>query len=462
MTRSLSSLWPCVLFSLSLHAGTVEFAQWVPRKFISQELRKSQLSFERSESSFVLPAGDLKPVLKDLRFKVIGQIRDFNVASGVLSLDADGALEVSIGGIFVDQLITRDFGGNVIQVRVQATCSAASLRVPSLSLLSHFSFTNNNDFLPVLSDLDLALPAESWELSAPHCVGIGGIGEQIESTIKEALLHPASLTGLIRDRVAPFLNDWIRSEWPKASSSEGEWSDLAIASADSNGFLLKGNLSIDLADDVILQEIPPALKGETPKFFLSQEGFRVLMQDRAATLLPKFYDLRENASFRKLLGSRLMQFFAWPDLQRFSASTPFVLKNDPSSYVLSLKEDKSQWNATVSGKGSLITLMSGAPIDYLFYQLKVSVPMKMELVNGALRFSTAKADTSLQWNFGPLYQLLYRPDKRIPVNVLTGALATLVSQKSETIELPGFTIGDRTYKLNNLRTEDQLITMDWL
>jgi hypothetical protein len=258
------------------------------------------------------------------------------------------------------------------------------------------------------------------------------------------------------------LNDWIRSQWLKVSSSQGEWSDLAIISADENGFLMKGDLVVAMTDDVVLADIPVTLMGDTPKFILSREGFRTIMQDRVAKLLPKQYDLRENDSFRKLLSSRLMQFFAWPDLRRFNSNTPFVLINDPSSYVLGLTETKGKWTAKLSGNGKLITLIGGAPIDYIVYKLGVTVPLAMNLSGGNLAFSTGAAASTITWSFGALYDMLYHPEKKIPVNVLTGALSDLASNKKEIVELPRFTVGDHDYILNNLQTTDQLITMDWL
>ena len=129
---------------------------------------------------------------------------------------------------------------------------------------------------------------------------------------------------------------------------------------------------------------------------------------------------------------------------------------------LGLSQTGTSWKADISGKGALTTLIGGAPIDYIVYSMSVSVPVNLELNNGDLSFSSGKGSAKLSWSFGYLYQLLYKPQNRIPVNVLTGALAGLVSSKKETVALPRLKLGEKEYRLSNLKVQDQLITMDWL
>jgi len=463
MTRSLCVPFLCALFTFPVHAGSVEFAQWIPWEFLSQELRKSEFILNEKRPSLDLVSGELKPLLRNIDLDVKGTFSSLTVGNNDVSLSGTGSLSLRIGSLHIDQLVVREFGGNVLQVRIKADCSAIQLEIPALSISSLFSMKEERNWLPTLSDFHMEVPSGTWKFSPLHCEGLPGIAEEIESQLNAALKNPVYFSALIRDSISPFLDEWVNERWVNLRSSEGQWKNLRLDPPERAGFLVRGELSLLSDDEVHLPlQLPDEVKGNLPRFFLSREGFEALIQDHVRKLIPVLYDLRDNSGFKKLMSSRVMQFLVWPDLRRFHPSTPFVLKNDPSSFRLSLVQNGSDWKADLSGNGSLTTVVSGSPIDYLVYSMSVSVPVKMDLSGGVLRFSTGKATARLAWSFSYLYQMLYKPENRLPVNILSQALEGLAGGKSRMISLPRFRAGEKEYKLTNLKFQDQLITMDWL
>ncbi|MES2526341.1 MAG: hypothetical protein V4598_04615 [Bdellovibrionota bacterium] len=463
MTRSLCVPLLCALFSLPTHAGSVEFAQWIPWSFLSQEMKKKELFVQETEPSVRLNLGELKPELKNVELEVAGALDQLEFTNQSVSLSAEAGLTLILGEIKVDQMIVREFGGNVLQVQIKANCGRATISLPHIFLDSLFAMKAENKYLPSLHDLNIQIPDGSWSVSPIRCSGLSGIGAEIETTLNQSLKNPAVFTSLIKDWVSPLLDEWIRNQWLSVNSSEGQWAGLTIDPPNDKGFLVRGNISLTGNDEVFLPEnFGENIQSPTPRFYLSRAGFQTLIQDRLRSLLPKMYDLRENDSFRKLLKSRIMQYLVWPDLRRFNSSTPFVLKNDPNSLLLSLAQDQAGWKADLSGRGSLMTVIGGSPIDYIVYSMSLNLPVKMELKSGDLYFSTGKATAKLAWSFSYFYQLIYKPDNRIPLSLLTNALSGIASDRKEKVALPQFSTGNRDYMLSNLRTEDQLVTMDWL
>ncbi len=463
MTRSLCVTALCALFSLPVNAGSVEFAQWIPWEFLSQEIRKQNLSFSEAEGSVVLNLGELKPVLKNLALKGSGSLQDLHFNNRGASLTSAGNFSLDVGAIMIDQIITREFGGNVIQVVLKAECSSVRIEIPSVTLHADFLFREDHGWLPVLNDLSLSLPQNSWKVSAISCSGLSGVGKEIESTLNEALKNSALFSPLIRAWLTPVMDEWIYSQWIGVNGKDGEWENLTLDPPEDKGFLVRGELPLESAEDVLLPaNLPEELKGSVPKFFLARDGFRAIIQDRLRAVIPLQYDLRQNDSFRKLMNSRVTQFLVWPDLRRFNSSTPFVLKTNPSTLNLGLSQVNGAWKADLSGRGSLVTVIGGSPIEYILYSMSLALPVQMVLKDGSLLFSTGKAEAKLVWSFGYLYQMIYKPENRIPVSILTGALASLASNKSQDVNLPRFTVGEHAYQLSNLESHDQLVTMDWL
>lgn len=460
MTRSQSIFLLCALFSLPAHSGFITFAQWIPWDFVSAEIKKHELNIHESRAALTFTVGELKPEVQNLTLTMNGTTSGLVSSGGVLTAESSGAMGLQLGSVRIDQIIQRNFGGNTISVRIQATCSAAKIEIPSFSLQSEFSLSAS-DHLPSLRDFAIRIPNGSWSVTPIHCEGLSGIGEEIEASLNSALMNPSLFTPLLRDWIAPRMNQWVREQWLSVVDGDS-WNNLRISESTDEGFMIRGDIALTSSDEIDLPEkLPDSLTGDRPRFLVSRAGYEALIQDRLRVLLPAQYDLRQNESFQKLLKSRLMQFVAWPDLMRFNPSTPFVLKNDPSSLRLSLSYSQGNWKADLTEKGSLVTVVSGSPIDYLVYGMSVSVPVTMNLQGGDLYFATGKATAKIAWSFGYLYQLLYKPQNKIPVNVITAALADLASGRIQKVALPRFQIGDRELIFTNLTVQENFITMEW-
>ncbi len=463
MTRSLFTpiLW--VFLSQPIHAGSVEFSQWIPWKFISQELRKNELFLDVTKTEVQLSLGELRPVLSGVTFSTQAKIQNFAFINGAISLAGMGSISVQLEAFKINQVISRELGGNIIQLQLKAECSPTSIEVNSFGLQSLFQVNQSGSFLPELTALSLEILPDDWKVSAIRCEGLGGIGEEIQDAINKAMKDPAAISALLTQWMKPHLDTWIKEKWLAVSNSQGQWDNLRIVSPGEKGFYLQGELPLQGAEEIVMDTTLPLNPDlESPRFYISREGWLALAEDKLRSLLPKNYDLRQNESFRKLQQSRFMQMLIWPHLRKFHSTTPFVMKTDPSSLNLTMSESRGQWKADLKGNGSLTTVVGGSPIDYIVFGLKLSCPISMNVEGGNLILRSGKAIASLDWKLGYLYQLLYSPDKKIPVQIMSGALAGLVSDKLEIMKLPEFQIADSVYILGNLKIEDQLLTMDWL
>lgn len=461
MTRCQCALFLWVFFSFPAHSGFVGFGQWIPWEFVSTELGREDYLLDDQRDSLDLVIGEFTPRLENLRLEGHSRVDRLAFLSPVLKGQVLSGFRLSIDALRIDQFVQREFGGNVIRVRIVASCAPIVIEVPSLTSEAHLAFLSQNDFLPQLTGMNLSIPQGGWSVSPIHCEGLSGIGPEIETALTRALRNPQLLSPLLKDWLATALDGWLKSHWPGLANGEN-WRDLRISQLTEEGFFLSGEIPLLGTEEVDLDpKLLPVSPATTPRLYLSQEGYRALLQDRLRSFLPVQYDLRSNQSFKKLLSSRLMQYFAWPDLRRFPSSAPFVLKNDPSTLRLSLFGKTGSWLASVSEAGSLVTVIGGAPIDYIVYSMSVAVPLSMDLKDGNLLFSTGEASATIAWSFGYLYQMLYRPQNKIPVNIITGALADLASGKSQEIELPRFVIAGRGYAFTRMTFDDKLVTLEW-
>ncbi len=155
MTRSQCVPFLCALFSFPLYAGSVEFAQWVPWDFLSQELRKKEFILNEKESSLHVVAGELKPLMKNVELDLRGAFSSLTVGNNDISLTGSGSLGLKIGSFHIDQMVVREFGGNVIQIHIKADCSATSVEIPAFHIGTLFSLREERSWLPSLSDFQM-------------------------------------------------------------------------------------------------------------------------------------------------------------------------------------------------------------------------------------------------------------------------------------------------------------------
>lgn len=450
MTGRLSILSLCVLFSLPAHSGFVEFAQWIPWNFVSQELRKTEIFYSTQREILPLSIGEFKPRFRNIRFDLSGVMDEVGYSSGNLSLSGAGSLIIRIDSISIDQMITREFGGNVLEIHVKADCQPIRIEVEAFNFSGAFSVTGR---LPSLEDILLTIPQGKWSVSEVRCSGISQLSQEIAASIQRYLDAPESLSPMVKAWAAPAFDQWMKTRWPQdLESSFGE-----------SGMIVLGEYPVSGSEEVLLpSELPAGLKSDHPRLFFPKEGIAAIMKDRLKNYIPSYYDLRSISAFRKLMGSRLMQFLVWPHLRQFHASTPFVLRTDPASLTLKIEEKNRLWTAAVSGKGAIVTVVGGAPIEYLQTELKLTVPMSLNLVSGKLIFRTGKVTANLNHKVSPLYQMLYAPEGKVPVSMISGAVANLTSDKEEAFVLPSIVIGSRELVLSNMQFHQHLVTMDWL
>ena len=86
-----------ITFSIKSEAFNVEVAQWLPWKFIEQELKNTPLSFKLQPRDLTLQWQDWHPLLKGAALQVDGAWTQLQVQSTGINASAQGVAGVSVG-----------------------------------------------------------------------------------------------------------------------------------------------------------------------------------------------------------------------------------------------------------------------------------------------------------------------------------------------------------------------------
>lgn len=467
MTRCLNALLVSIaLFPFTTSAGTIEVAQWIPWEFISREIYKQPLNIAIQESELQMNFSELTPKLQGVKIDIKGELKSLSFSSsGINSAQAFSA-DIQVDKIIIDQFILREFNGNQIQIHLKAECAPMSISIPVLNTSSDADFVQESTrWQPELTEVGINIPDNSWNVSAISCSGIGGVGEEISAALSKALKDPAAFSPMIKAMVSDELKKVFRDGWEKLLVATG--SDLTVTGMSKPGdagLLVYAELNIKNNRKVLLEKPDESLlSAKTPQLVFSSRGFEALLEDKFMDMAPQKFNLQEVSAFAGLMKSRTKQYFAWPDLRRFPSTTPFLLTTHTGESQLRLQaKPNGKWQANLNANGVLETIIGGSPIDYINFGIGVSTEVSIKVTDGKLQMASGASQLELAWNYGFLYQMIFRPNTRIAIDIFKSSLNQFFTNQSVEEILPALNFQNHEWKLQNWKQQNEIITMDWL
>lgn len=456
----------CCLSSTDIHAGSLQVAQWMPWKFIQNELAKNAIEFDVQESAIQMDIQGVRPVARGVHFYVAGDLSKLSIGqNGIEALSENLKAKISIQELAINQIIVRNISGNLIRLHVHAKCSPLQIEIPQFSTYVRSSFVEDaSSFRPELHSLEIDIPHSGWSMSSFECSGLGGLGPELENLVTNALNDPKTFE--------PFLNFWLKDQiqkswiqtWNAMLGANSQIQLLYMSKPTDSGVMIYGALPLKLNRDISLPEIQETtLSRLRPQLILSSEGFSALLEDKFTTLAPQKYNLQKVSGFQELMKSRFKQYMVWPDLQRFHSTSPFLLSYYPHQSRFQMKANGNQtWGVQFNSNGVVQTLISQSPLDYLNWGLVLKTQVNCEVKGSVLKLKTGKVQMDVAWAYSLLYQMIYRPNQRIALSLLKGVLESSFSNQEISQDLPTLNFHNREWKLQNWSQNNQLITMDWI
>ena len=466
MTRCRNLLLASLIISAPAFSGTIEVAQWIPWSFVSQEIISTPIEVAINEARYGLEIQELRPTAHNLSININGAVSELIFNQNGMAATKKLSAEISMSSLFIDQILRREFNGNIIEVHLQAKCTPIRISIQELQAKTAATYIRESNYWrPELNEVQMSIPQNAWSVSDFSCSGIGGVGEEVATQIKSALNNPSLFNGLMKSWLGEEVRKVFISSWNSLLMSTGK--DIKVtgmARPDEKGLMVYGEIPTKTTRSASLPQInTTTLSTQNPQFILSDKGFETLLEDKFLAMAPQKYNLQKVDGFAKLMKSKMTQYFVWPDLRRFSSSTPFYLSSYTDQSLLTLKaESANQWTAYLNSNGVLQTEIGGSPIDYINFGMTVSTKMSVTVTDSKIKISNGSSELGLKWSYGLLYQMLYRPNNRIAVDILKGAINQFFSNQTVIQDLPVIRIDERELKLQNWSQHNNLITMDWL
>ncbi len=454
-----------MVFSIESQASTVEVAQWLPWKFVEQELQNLPLNFMLQPRDVTLQWQDWHPQFKGASLEIGGTWAQLQVQpTGVVAEAHSLSVLLKVQQLVIDQTIVKEIGGNRIEIQVKATCEPFEIKVPAVDFLLQATYQRENAmWSPHISQLKLKV-YDGWSVTPLICNGPQGFEQVLTGLVQDSLKNPESVSILLQN----FLTTMIEEKWShfwNQITTVG-YQNLKVLSMDDPGefgFFIRGEIQsgTDPLRIPLPQGLQASLNTASPQLVLTSEGFATLAKEKALNFSIAKFNLQSLDSFKKLMRSRFLQFFLWPDLMKFSKTAPFWLTSDPSQKVDIQALGQGKWLLQMHTVGVIEAPREKILQPYLHWGLGASYSLSTQVKDSLLKLSVEQAKTKMTWIFDGDYVKQFKPSQRISSSILKKVGDSLFQGRTFEVQLPVFILKDRILKLNNWNEHEGLIWLDW-
>lgn len=372
-------------------------------------------------------------------------------------LNADLHLE----GFEVEKEFTKDVDGATIIVTLKAKCLPFSIHQRQ----AHFSTglawrAVDIGFDLSAQDLQLQWPQSSWEIDAITCEGPEGFGEIVQTEVTNFLKNPAAIESWLK----PLMEQKLNSLLAKALEplKKPVWLDnsqifLAKTSqtqvANDQGLVILFAVETSQAfqsPGASVVETPLNLAGELwqevsdqPVLILPQGFFETTA--RHAKIFPRVEThLNDVPAFAKILKSRFLQFFFWPELRKFRKDAPFdatsLVQGQQYAFPANTPQAQFVGGQRMSVKASISTwvkaVRDNVEINWAYINTVLTGSVKYSLIKGEMNFALENPDLQMTAQHSTEYLEKYPNKHKFPISRVRDAMASQLLGRSFKFTLP--------------------------
>jgi hypothetical protein len=462
MLKKTFSLFIFLFLYHDAFAGRVQVTQWIPWSFLKKELLKEPLNYTRSESAVHFSVGELNPTASLIHFEVNGFLDKVDINHvGIDAQSSDLASRITVTGVAIHQTVIRNVGGNQIEVSIQASCSPITIHVNRFdaAITSNFYQTRTSWDIN-LETVDLSFPTGQWTIAPFTCSGPAGVDQTITNLVAGLFHDPSVLETFLRDQLRPVISNQWRKSWSALlASTKGQLQNVQIQTPGDYGLHLSADIPLKTSKNIPQPRVSDSrLSTIYPQLILSTDGYQALIEDKLLAAAPQGYNLQNIPAFYNLMHNRLEQFIVWTDLRKFPTDAYFGLTTDLAHSALTL----GNGSATIKAQGHVEVYKGQKKVNYIDWCISLTATLATTLKNSILTFTTGVPQSYVDWNFNQDYLNTYSYNTRVSSSILTNAIRNSFTAQTVSQTLPSLSWQGRVYKLQTLKQNGNLITMDWV
>ena len=453
-------------FSVSSFASTggADVALFTPWTYI-QKQAESQLNSKTITQSQTLPGADWQlsqwsPHLTNVKWNLSTKLNVESFTTQSVQIITKGMqFSVSIQTLAIDQVIEQNVDGAVLRVHVQGTCGPITMTQNAATMEAQLGFLFQGAQIATSLDMfKLNWAPGSWTVNNFTCQGPQGFDQTVHGQIAADLANPDMIRPWLQNILAGQAQaqaNYLLTQLASPIVIPAQQSALPLVLTfhqlenHNEGILNYGTLvwsgkqNESNLTPLVMNGIPnAAAKSSLPMFLSPTAGWTQLV---AAQLEAKSstFDVNMNniKSFGDLLNSPNEQSAVWPDLQNYSAKSPFTMAvNRPRSYSLTWNSDGTA-NVESPVNAMIESVRAGRTWNYVAITGSVDGTMKPTISRGIFNVNLKFGKSHFNDKFQPSYVQTFNPDQTMGQQVLDGMSSYVNEGFQYGVTLPTMNLG---------------------
>lgn len=474
-TKGLSAA--LITFFISSHAFSKsqinsEFELTLPRQFQQHLIEKKWESLVNKEfqANWQFPdqqmnAQEVPVRIRQLSLKVktLLQKPSLEESQSILKLSSKNLqAELHMGEVSVDHVVERVVGGIIGRFRVQAQCKDVVLNLQpgkgSFSVILSPQVENVKAGIQVES-VDLAWLPGSWVAQGFQCEGVEGFEELIRAEINKIANDSVRFVEPQKELIKKYVQESLQSFQFDYSQMRqliavrpdirllmkvDEYRDLG-----GNGAKLKGQLEIEFlrAPDQALKTLTLSASTDSeraseaqlrlPKDFLKE----VLLRSYSANSWLHQVTSDRIPGFSSVMGSRLVQFFIWPELMKYPKSSRFKF-DVYSNKDIGIQGDGLRYQVKAPLYSKMMAPKENTYVPFMNFSMPFTSSVQLKVSGGQAQATFVNPTLSLSSSWDNVYVNRYNPSRRFSSNTIRDRIVSSLDGKTVSVALPKIPVAE--------------------
>ncbi len=450
------------LFSLLIGLGSrgeAQYALYVPWAKVNALMAKEPaISESRSWPELQFQAGEFPIKFSQSSLQVTGKLALTAETLGNISFTAqDLKVELQSDQLIAKGVIRRQVGSVIVNAELNAQCRGLHAQVLSglqARGVIHLQKGNEGLFTASLVGLQLSSSSLNWQLTVEGCDGAQGIETLLQKEIEKILQQPQGFAAEIQKAlVAPLqkltvdLQNKLNTQIQTLLQSHDlpRVTQLEINEDGGDGFWLVAHNGQPLTH--FPKPKPDFFSLILPRSVIEGK----LIESFSKTQLRTERSLNQETSLKKLLGSRFLQFFIFPDLMSFKKNTEFVFKSlqetiqtaqSSSTSLAKASTPELQVTALVQGAVFAKESQSQSPIEFLAANVSTQGWLRWQVLRNELTWQWQAKASHVKVGFSARTPAKHRRYGRMPVSQMQSAIQNLIQKREGVVQLPKFSLSE--------------------
>lgn len=437
-----------------------EAALVVPWSFLNNTFGQSD---DGSQKNYQIPVSRFDVMVQDIPVEISAGQLDLQLKLKDIVVDRFStlwsseslAMQLQIQGLRVSKEIIRNIGGVQVVANIQAQCQPFVIAIDQSHVDMKWDWTVIDGKIQArLSEIALDYVDASLRISPISCEGPEGFGELVQKSISEQLLQKDVLISNFRSKIENYFNDKINSELAKLEKPQwiSESKNIQFHLIGSSFVINKGAFFRALVtvgdvsqpssdvEPLSLDEEVLSSVSDLPAFIFSNKAIQDIVSQKKDWFSLNI-SLNSVSGFAKLLKSRFLQFFLWPDLWHYSRSSPFRLKMQQSSEAnLVLMQNKFSISAPLNSW--IVSERKGQSWNYILIKSNLKSSGDILMQDGKLKLQISNLQIPSKFSFGEDYVKRFSPVRYFAGSILQNVLEQSLQGSQQVVQLPELTLGE--------------------